>query len=106
MPANLTRRCVYCRPTWTYGIRPASLLGRIIARLWPPHIMGHDYGPPCTDGACWRGLRRHEAEIRRIEDAAWAARRAKWEGIADKFADRRRFHTWLRFYQAARRVTV
>ena len=48
----VTRRCVYCRPRCTWGVRRWSLLGRLYDIVWPPHVMGHDYGPPYTDGIC------------------------------------------------------
>jgi len=56
----VTRRCVYCRPRWTWGVRRWSLLGRIYAFLWPHHVIGIDYGPPYTDGMCDEAVRRME----------------------------------------------
>ena len=57
----VTRRCVYCRPRWTWGVRRWSLLGRIYSFLWPHHVIGHDYGPPYTDGMCDKAVHRMEA---------------------------------------------
>jgi len=57
-----TRRCVYCagrrffnlRPAWTYGVRPWTVLGRVVGILWAPHVIGPDYGSVhgYTDGLC------------------------------------------------------
>lgn len=37
-------RCKWCRPVWSYGIRPWTLLGRVVAFFWPAHVIGSDYG--------------------------------------------------------------
>lgn len=66
----VTRRCVYCRPRWTWGVRRWSLLGRLYDFIWPPHVMGPDYGPPYTDGLCDEAVRRMEAH-----DQGWRPRR-------------------------------
>lgn len=61
----VTRRCVYCRPSWTWGVRRWSRLGRLYDFIWPPHVIGKDYGPPYTDGLCEKAERRELARIRR-----------------------------------------
>jgi hypothetical protein len=99
---KLTRRCVYCRPKWTWGIRPSSMAGRIIAAIWPPHILGPDNGPPYTDGCCGKATARI---INDVDLAQWRRRWAGWVRTADILTDRHTFpRAWLKDYQAARRA--
>lgn len=60
----VTRRCPYCRPAWLYGLRSRPLR-RLVAFLWPPHIIGPDYGPPYSDGLCPAAAARENAKLDR-----------------------------------------
>ncbi|MDT8287409.1 MAG: hypothetical protein RQ748_09890 [Elusimicrobiales bacterium] len=102
-----TVRCCYCCPRWTYGLRRVPVVGRLIKKLWPPHILGVDYGPPYTDRACVRAEKNLKAEERDFDlRLRWNTRWAEWKETADTLSIGKGGGgraEWIRRYQAARR---
>ena len=99
----MTRRCCYCRPRWTWGIR-SRILRKIVAAIWPPHLLSPDDGEGYTDGMCHKALAKYEAYEKAQDLKVWKRKWREWEKLADSFTCRRTFPKyWLRDYQAARR---
>jgi len=112
---SLTKRCLYCRPQWTYGIQN-KVLRRMVAFIWPPHFYGGDginYRPPYSDGMCPAAAAFQKALETRADLAVWRARWARWGAYADEQAPSHDFKAlgfpaiarlvWVLDYQAARR---
>lgn len=100
----MTRRCVYCCPRWTWGLRWRPLR-RLARAIWPPHIIGPDSGPPYTDGLCAKAAAAHEAHERAENLRAWRKLWKHWEKYADSMTDRRTWPAaWIHDYQEIRRA--
>jgi len=102
----MTHRCVYCRPTWTFGIR-SRLLRKLVALIWPPHIIGEDHGAPYTDGICHLVEARLLVEQKAREKAAQDRRMQEWALMVNRIHVGNPFMTreyWIHLFQAMRRI--
>lgn len=99
----MIKRCQYCRPRWTYGLTPYSILGRIVALLWPPHVYGGNGTGEFTDGLCPKAAQRENAELDRLDLAKWLARWKRWRAYADSQNTIKNRVCWILDYQYARR---